>query len=111
MPVIKFTETLAANGTAFPLQGSQFEYLAQASVVQMAIMAAAGIEVDASVNFGSQVVMESSQIDEKAVTLPLTDEDYQIKDVVGAGQRLGIALRETGGAGGDVRGLVTITPL
>jgi hypothetical protein len=113
MPTIKRTTTLGANAEAFPLQGSQYEYLPFDALVEIAMVANPADVVEASVFSGSDVLLEGAQLDEKATTAPITyPDDYDIQDVAAQGERLGIKLRETAGAAGTiVRTVVRITPL
>lgn len=112
MPTIRRTTTLGANGTGFPLQGSQYEYLPFNAVIQAAILADAGDSVSASMFSGSDVLLEDAELDTLAVATPIQfPENYEIQDVAAAGERIGVTLRDTSGAGGTVRTVVRITPL
>ncbi|MEN8184449.1 MAG: hypothetical protein ABFS46_18140 [Myxococcota bacterium] len=112
MPLIKETVTLAANETANPLQGSQYEYLPWAAAVQFAILADAGDVIRASVFSGSDVLQQESQIDTKPVADAIQFPwDYNLEDVAMAGERLGVTVTDASGLGGVVRVAVRITPL
>lgn len=113
MPSIKKREDLAANGTANLLSGNQYEYLPFNAKVDIAILCEAGGAVDATVYSGTDVLMESAQIDEKALTEPITTRDIQLTDVAMQGERLSIQVRETAGAVGPttVRAMVWLTPV
>lgn len=113
MPTIKARADLAANGTANLLAGNQYEYLPFNARVQMAILSEAGGAVDATVYSGTDVLLEAAQIDEKALTEPVTTRDIQIEDVALQGERLSVQVRETAGAAGPttVRAVVWITPM
>lgn len=112
MPTIKVTSTLAANGVANPLAGSQYEYLPFPALVEAAILADAGDAINADFFSGSDVVMQNSPLDTLAVATPIRyPDDFQIQDVAGAGERLGITLRDTSGVGGTARTVVRITRL
>ena len=112
MPTIRQTTTLAANASANPLQGSQYEYLPFDAVVEFAILADAGDTVNASVFSGSDVLLQNAQVDALAVATPIQyPENYDIRDVAAAGERLGVTVTDASGAGGVVRTVVRITPL
>ena len=112
MPLIKRTTTLAANGQAFPLQGSQYEFLPFDALVEFALLADAGDAIDASAFSGSDVLLENSQIDALAVATPITyPDDYSLTDVAAAGERIGVAYRETAGVISIARTSVKITAL
>jgi len=112
MPLIKVRTTLAANGTSFPLQGNQYEFLPFDALVEFAILGDAAAVVNASVFSGSDVPQQESQIDDLAVANPILYPDhYSLQDVAAAGERLGVSLTEAAGATPIVRTNVRITPL
>lgn len=114
MPTIKVTSSLAANGTANPLVGSQYEFLPFPALVELALLADTGGDVEASFFSGSDVLLENSAVDELAVASPVQyPEHYQVQDVAQAGERLGLTIREVAGAVGPtiVRTVCRITPL
>ena len=111
MPQIRRTVTLTANGTSNPLSGSPYEFLPFNALVEIALLAAAGGNVEAFVSSGSDILLENSPIDEKAITLPITREDFTLSDVAAAGERLTVHLRETAGETPVVRVAVNITPM
>lgn len=114
MPTIKRTTALGANEEATPLSGSQYEYLPWPALIEAAVIVEPGGAVDADFFSGSDVVLQSAPLDEKALTAPLTyPDDYQVQDVANGGERLGLTIRETAGAAGPttVRTVVRITRL
>jgi len=112
MPTIKTTTTLAANASANPLQGSQYEYLPFDAQVAFAILADAGDTINASVFSGSDLLLQNSQVDTLAVATPIQfPENFDIVDVAAAGERLGVTVTDASGAGGTVRCVVRITPV
>jgi hypothetical protein len=104
------TTNLAANATAFPLTGNQYEYLPFNARVEFAIIAsAAGIDV--TVYSGSDVLQQAGPATVKA-TPPVYPDDFLLDDVAMAGERLNVILRETAGvATTDIETVVKITPL
>jgi hypothetical protein len=112
MPTIKVTSNLAANGVANPLTGSQYEYLPWPALIEAAILADAGDAINADFFSGSDVVMQNSPLDNKAVTAAIVyPDDFLVQDVAGAGERLGLTLRETAGAAAIARTVIRITRL
>lgn len=111
MPTIRATTTnLAANGTAFPLQGNQYEYLPFNAQLEFAVVAnAAGIL--ATVYSGSDVLQQAGAATVKS-TSPVYPDDFLLTDVAMAGERISVELRETAGvATTDIETVVRITPL
>ena len=112
MPTIRNRQDVAAGATVNPLAGSQYEYLPFDAVVEFAILADAGDTFQASVFSGSDVLLQNSDVDTLAVATPIQyPENYEIRDVAAAGERLGVSLTNTGGAVGTVRTICRITPL
>lgn len=112
MPTIKRRTDIPANGVVSPLVGSQYEYLPFDAMVEFAILADAGDDVNASVFSGSDVLLQNERLDEKALTEAVQYPwDYDIQDVAAAGERLGVQLQENAGLAATVRTVVRITPL
>jgi len=113
MPLIKTIDQGIADGaTITPWSGNQYEFLPFNALVEVALLADAGDIWLASVFSGSDVLMQSSQIDELALTVPITyPDDYSLSDVAAAGERLGCQLTNNEGGVADVRTAAKITPL
>lgn len=112
MPLIKIATTMTANGTAYPLQGSQYEFLPFDALVEFAILADTGGVVSGTVFSGSDVLMQSSPVDILAVASPIIYPDhFALQDVAAAGERLSVELVEGAAATPVVRSVVRITPL
>lgn len=111
MPIIRDQQSIVAGATAFPLQGSQYEFLPFDAFVEFAILAD-GTLVNASVSSGSDILQEDSEVDQLAVVTPIQHpEDFILKDVAAAGERLGVRLQNNAGVARIVRTVVRITPL
>lgn len=112
MPTIKERTTLAANGTAFPLTGNQYEYLPRRAKVQFAVLVEevpAGAAAEATIYTGSNVVMQGSTVDTRAAAEPIQRPyDVVAEDIVAGGERISVQLRETGGVASVVRTVVWI---
>lgn len=113
MPMIKTLDQGIADGaTIFPWQGNQYEFLPFDAAIEVALLADSGDTWLASVFSGSDVLLQSSQIDNLALATPLTYPDnFSLQDVAAAGERLGCSLTNNTGAVADVRTAVRITPL
>jgi len=112
VPTIKRKRDVAANGEDFPLVGSQYEYLPFDARVDVALLADTGDELEGTVYSGSDVLLEGSQLDEKALASPVVwPDDFSLTDVAAQGERLGIKVRETAGAISTYRIVVRITPI
>ena len=114
MPTIRVvTSVLAANSVAFPLAGSQYEYLPFNARVEFAIVtdAAAGDEFQTTVYSGTDVLQQQGPMSVKATAQPVYPDDFLLDDVAAAGERLSVELNQ--GTGGDleVETTVKITPL
>ena len=112
MPTIRRTTVLAANATANPLQGSQYEYLPFNAMVEIACLAIADSVAQASVFSGSDVLLQNEVVDGLALAVPIQyPENFEISDVAAAGERLGVTITDISGAGTTVRTVVRITPV
>lgn len=112
MPLIKtITVDAAAASTTNPWQGNQYEFLPFDAEIEVALLADTGDTFTASVFSGSDVLMQSAQIDNLAIAVPLTyPEDYSLDDAAMAGERLGCDLINGTGGIATVRTAVRITP-
>lgn len=115
MPTIRVQTAateLAAGAKAFPLQGSQYEYLPFNALVEFAVVergAANGAK--ATVYSGTDVLQQDATIEAKSEPIQYP-YDFLISDAAAAGERLSVEL--TGGDGGTpvpVETVVRITPL
>jgi len=113
MPLIKTLDQGIADGaTIFPWQGNQYEFLPFDAQIEIALLADAGDTWLASIFSGSDVLMQSSQIDALALATPITfPDDYSLSDIAAGGERLGCSLTNNTGAVADVRTAVRILPL
>ena len=111
MPQVKNTATLAAAGDQVSIMaGSQYEVPNFNYLLRMAIMASPGDAPTLLLTTGSDLLAANAVIDEKAVTLPLTTEDYQFEDTGLAFEKI-VAVVTATAAGDVVRWLVSITPV
>lgn len=111
MPLIRFSEEMAATGTADPLSGSQYEFLPWPAVVRIALNSEDG-NVLATVSSGSDVLQEEGPVSIRATAGIFPNrENFDLEDVAAAGDRLKIRLRNTGAGTPEVLGLVDLTPL
>lgn len=111
MPVIAKTTTVAANSSATPLVGDQYEFLSFNALCEFAIVAdATGIV--ATVYSGSDLLQQEAPVIIRAAgAFPVADQDFYLTDVAAAGERLSVQLRNTTGAPIATRTVVRLTPL
>ena len=113
MPTIRETVSIAAGGqNANVLQGSQFEFLARPSVVQVFAVQDAGDFGEIEVFFGQELQLPQSALSHRtAGEGPFVPDDEIVNDVGAPGDRLVVRLVETGGAAAaEIRVMVKITP-
>jgi hypothetical protein len=112
MPMIKtIAQGVADGATISPWQGNQYEYLPFDAQIFVALLADASDVWLASVFSGSDVLLQSSQIDALALASPIIFPDhYSLQDVAAAGERLGCQLTNNTGGVADVRTQVIINP-
>lgn len=111
MPTIRGVTNLAAGASNVNvLAGSAFEFLPSNSRVSFGITGDAAGAARATVQSGSDVMLEESPIS-RAARVPIWPDDYDLTDMALAGDRLKIAVRNTGGVAIDVFWSVKIEPL
>lgn len=111
MPLIAVRTALAANGTANPLTGSQYEYLPFDAFVEFGLLTDAN-GVLATVQSGTDVLQEEGPVQVGTINAqPKYPDDFYLNDAAAAGERLKVALRDTSGAARVVQTVVKITPL
>lgn len=112
MPTIRDRRDIAANATAFPITGSQYEFLPFDALLNFAIKADAGDNINATIHTGTDLLLQNSRVDELAVATPIQfPEDYDVEDAAATQERIGVELEERGGIIVTVRTAVRITPL
>lgn len=110
MPVIQKEVSVAANATVDNLiSGSSFEFLRGNSIVSMGIVGSATGLV-ASIQSGSDIVLEEAPIAVKTSMPSIPDEMYY-NDAGVAGDRLVIRIRNTTAGALTVRAIVQVTPV
>lgn len=97
----------AANNNV--LSGSAFEFVKTHSLVRFYIVGDATGELRATVQSGSDVLMEESPIS-RAARVPIVPDDLTVEDVAEAGDRLKLAARNTGAAARDLFWAVEVIP-
>jgi len=90
--------TDVAAGTTNPniLSGSAFEFMRTNAVVRFYLVDLAAGNLRATVQAGSDILMEESPLS-RAARMPIVPDDLTIEDVVGAGDRLVVRVRNAGG--------------
>ena len=123
MPTIRRITTVTAGvvsgAGAYPITGSQYEYLPFDAEVEFAVVArgTSASSVEASVYSGSDVLQQQDAVTNK----PAADaaggaisrrDDFLVSDVAAAGERISVELQlpSGSGAGCTVETCVIITP-
>lgn len=97
MPTIQQSVSVPANGTIENLfAGSQFEFAPYNATVECGVLGAA-VGLIADVSTGQDVVAEAMNVAGKA-GFPVIPDDFVVQDVVRAGERIKLRLRNTTGA-------------
>lgn len=108
MPVIQKEVSVAANATNDNLlSGSSFEFLRSNAVVSIGL-AGSATGLVASIQSGSDIVLEESPILVKT-TMPTIPDDMYYNDVGVMGDRLVVRIRNTTGGALTVRAVVQIS--
>lgn len=114
MPTIPFSVTVPIGGVIQnALAGSQFEFLARPSRVQVFLTQDPADLAEAEIFFGQEIEAPSAPITEATAAGqgPIVPDDLLVDDFGAPGDRLIVRLTETGGvAVALVRGRVKITP-
>lgn len=115
MPTIRNSTIVPIGGTTpNVLAGSQFEFLARPSVVQVFAVQDPADLAQIEVFFGQELQLPQAPVQYAPVAGegPIVPQDELVNDVGAPGDRLVIRLVETGGiATAIVRTMVKITPL
>ena len=111
MPLIGKQTSVAANSTALPLVGDQFEFINRPSMLEFGLVAeATGMLM--TVYSGADLLAQEQPVPIRAAGVPPTyPDDFLLQDVAGNGDRLSITLRNTTGAAIIVRTTVRLTYL
>jgi len=111
MPSIQGVTSVPANGSvANALSGSTYEFLPIAAAVEIAVVGDAGGNIRATVQSGSDVLLEESPVSRLA-RMPVYPDDFALSDVADAGDRLKISLRNVSAGALDVFWSVRVNPL
>lgn len=111
MPTIQGRTNLAANASnPNALTGSAYEFVPYHARVDMAVVGDAAGSIRATVQSGSDVLMEDSEVSRQN-RVPVWPDDYTVSDVAAAGDRLKIGLRNTSAGAVDTFWAVRITPI
>lgn len=115
MPTIRVSSTVPVGGTVpNVLAGSQFEFLARPSIVQVFAVQDPADLAEIEVFFGQELQLPQSPVTAVAAAGlgPNVPDDEIVNDIGAPGDRLVVRLVETGGAlTAAVRTMVKITPL
>lgn len=110
MPVIQKEISVAANATVDNvISGSSFEFLRGNAVVSIGL-AGSATGLVASIQSGSDIVLEEAPLLVKA-SMPTIPDDMYYNDVGVLGDRLVIRARNTTAGALTIRAIVQVTPL
>lgn len=110
MPCQIFRTSLAANGTANPLSDYEYETPPFHCGLDLGINADA-TGVLATVKIGGVSVMEEGPVFLGTINVAPKDEEMLIHEVVPAGSKIKVALRDTSGVARTVMTKICLTPL
>lgn len=94
------------------LAGSQFEFAPYPAMLQIGVCGDAnGADMSVDVYSGSDLLVEGMRLNTKA-QMPTIPDDFLVQDVIDAGERLKIRIRNTSAAGARVAYFtVILTPM
>lgn len=104
------TNLAAAASNANVLSGSMVEFVERPSRVRFFIVGDAAGEGRASVQIGTRGVMNESPLN-RAARFPLVPDDLTCEDVALPGQRITLALRNTGAGANNTFWAVEVLPI
>jgi hypothetical protein len=112
MPVIQGSVSVAGlsvNDNIF--SGSQFEYLPYNAVLDFGLNGDAnGVDLRVDAYSGQDVLMEGASMSAQN-RIPVWPDDYQLRDVAAAGERIKVRVRNTNAAARTIYYALRITPL
>jgi hypothetical protein len=110
MPFLQGSQSVAANATVENLvTGSQFEFAPYNASVEVG-MCASGVGLVGDVSTGSDVVAEAFSV-ANSNRFPILPDDFTIMDVVAAGERIKLRVRNTTGGALTIFWAVRIMPI
>lgn len=108
MPVIQRTTSLAAGAVSENLlSGSAFEFARTNQIVSMGVVADV-VSVFASIQSGSDIVLEETELVVKA-GFPIIPDEFFYNDVAVQGDRLVIRVRNANAGAAVVRSITQVT--
>jgi len=113
MPTISGLTAVAANTTsANVLAGSPFEFVAQPSIVRLAMTqaGAAATDITAVFQIGGEALMQNGNVSDRAA-FPTFLDDQVLEAGASPGERLFLTFSNTTGGALDVQHLVDIVPI
>jgi hypothetical protein len=111
MPSIQgVTNTAAGAVTANVLAGSVYEYAPFNAYAEFGIVGDAAGEQRVTVLSGSDTVLEESPIS-RATRFPIYPDDFSLNDMIAAGERIVVRVRNTGAGANNLFWNVRLTPV
>ena len=111
MPVLTWTQSVAAGATYEPLNGWQYEYVPFGGAIRV-LHDAVAVGVVATVTSGSDTLQERSPLGAggTAGVMPSSLDVPELTDLVAAGDRLKILYENTTGGAVNVQGFIEYQP-
>jgi hypothetical protein len=111
MPSIPIRTALAASSQTFPMQGTRYEIAPYNAVIEVAVSAdATGVLV--TFGSGTDAIQDEGPVQVGTINVqPIYPDNYFLKDVIAAGERILYSLRDTSGAARVVQAVFIMTPL
>lgn len=111
MPAVKgVTSTAAGQVTQNVLSGSVYEYAPFNAYVEFGLVDEATGEQRVTVLSGSDTICEEAPVSRQA-RVPVYPDDFDLTDMVRAGERIVIRVRNTGAAARNLFWTVRLTPV
>ena len=117
MPSIIKSENLKSDGTYYPLQGSQYEYLPWDCRLEFGIVFQDHVTTDSTnecvmnIFSGSDILVQNGSVPHSS-NAPVYPDDFLISDVAAAGERISVEIvAKASGDGITVRTVARLTPV
>jgi len=109
MKIQGVTSIAAGAANVNVLSGSAFEFIKWPSLVRFYTVGDAAGELRVTIQSGSDVLMEESPIS-RAARVPVVPDDLTVEDVAEPGDRLKVAVRNTGAGANNLFWAVEVVP-
>jgi len=113
MPLLQRTDSIAANGfNSNVWSGTQFEFAPYNGLLELGVLGSAtGLQVTFATGADTQAIDQAISVVRAANQYPLYPDDYVFTDVIGVGQRIVEAIRNTTGGALSHFSSIRLNPL